>query len=502
MTEPRHILVGSHYNEAQPHGVVHQKPHPHEQAEVTVRLKNASNVDVFHVIGWARGHSLKPTELLPKQRVVKLQGAIEDLEDAFGVDLHVRDHETLGQFRSHYGPVSIPASLADKVSGVFGLDDRPVATPRLRMGKWLGHRTEDPTTPRWFGAGHGGGSRFAVPAGCFTPPQVAELYHFPAGTGEGQTIALIELGGGFKTQDLKNYWAYLGIQGPTVQAVSVDGARNHPGSDADGEVLLDIQVSGAVAPKSTIAVYFTSNTDKGFLDAISQAVHDTHLKPSAISISWGSEESSYTTAAMNEFQAVFAEAEAAGISVYVAAGDDGSSDGDSDGKPHCDFPASAPNVCGCGGTRLVGSGSTITSETVWNDLASGEGAGGGGCSGVFGQPTYQQGIATACTTLRGVPDVAAVSDPETAYVVLIDNHFQVVGGTSSAAPLLAGLTARLNQITGKRLGLLNNVVYKNPGVCNDITVGSNGAYSASVGWDPCTGLGSVDGSRLLGVLRS
>ena len=104
-----------------------------------------------------------------------------------GIEL-LRLRNSLGQFRSHYEPVSIPAALADKVSGVFGLDNRPVATPRLRMGKWLGHHTEDPLKPVWFGAGHGGGVAFKKPAGTFTPLEVADLYHFPAG--EGATPAV------------------------------------------------------------------------------------------------------------------------------------------------------------------------------------------------------------------------------------------------------------------------------------------------------------------------
>ena len=111
-------------------------------------------------------------------------------------------------------------------------------------------------------------------------------------TGKGQCIGIIELGGGFKQADITNYFQGLGLSVPTVKAISVDGAKNSPSTPdgADGEVMLDIEVAGAVANGSSIAVYFAPNTDQGFLDAITQAVHDTVNKPSVISISWGSAE--------------------------------------------------------------------------------------------------------------------------------------------------------------------------------------------------------------------
>jgi kumamolisin len=149
--------------------------------------------------------------------------------------------------------------------------------------------------------------------------------------------------------------------------MSVDGGHNHPGSDADGEVMLDIEVAGASAPKSKVVVYFAPNTDQGLLDAIIKAVHDKHHNPSVISISWGGPESAWTTQALQAFDQAFQDAAAIGVTVCCAAGDNGSADGVSDGLQHVDFPASSPFALACGGTSLEASGKTISSEPVWDD---------------------------------------------------------------------------------------------------------------------------------------
>ena len=217
------------------------------------------------------------------------------------------------------------------------------------------------------------------PSGNITPPQVAALYNFPSGvTGAGQTTAIIELGGGYSTADLQTYFGNLGVTEPNITAVSVDGGTNSPGSDADAEVMLDIQVAGSIAPGANIAVYFAPNTDQGFVDAITDAVHDTARKPSVISISWGAAEDSWTQQSQAAMNSALQDAATLGVTVTAAAGDNGSTDGVGDGSLHVDFPASSPYVLGCGGTTLQGSGSTISSEVVWNEIANNEGATGGG----------------------------------------------------------------------------------------------------------------------------
>ena len=200
-----------------------------------------------------------------------------------------------------------------------------------------------------------------------------------------------------------------------------------------------------------------------------------------------------------------------GVSVCVAAGDDGSTDGVNDGLNHVDFPASSSNVLACGGTRLLASGNAITSETVWNELANKEGATGGGISDVFPLPVWQNGIGVPPSANpnhnvgRGVPDVAGDADPATGYVTLVDGQSGVIGGTSAVAPLWAGLIALINQRLGKPSGFVNALLYQSAGAksdFNDIISGNNGAYSAGPGWDPCSGLGSPIGTQVASALGS
>ena len=349
----------------------------------------------------------------------------------------------------------------------------------------------------------------------FTPPQVAALYQFPPkASAAGQTIGIIELGGGYRTADLTAYFKSLGQKTPSVTAVSVDGGKNSPSNanSADGEVMLDIEVAAAVAPGANIVVYFTPNTDQGFIDAIATAVHDTKNKPSVISISWGGPESQWTAQSMTALDAACQSAAALGITITVAAGDNGSTDNLTDGKNHVDFPASSPHVLGCGGTKLVGSGNTITSEVVWNELSSNEGATGGGVSNFFPLPSWQSSAGVPKPTVpaggRGVPDVCGNADPNTGFIVRVDGKTMPIGGTSAVAPLWAGLIAVANAANGKSAGFLQPSIYATKGksAFNDITSGTNYSgtpvgFKAGLGWDACTGLGSPVGAKIVPLIK-
>jgi kumamolisin len=451
----------------------------------------ADAVDLAAIAAFAVAHKLAVVESDAARRSVVLSGTTQAMNDAFGVNLQQYEHAG-GSYRGRTGALSVPGDLAGVVEGVFGLDDRPAADPHFqRYEPVLGAH--------------------AVAAKSFTPPALATLYDFPSGAdGGGQCIGIIELGGGYKPADLKAYFASLSIATPTVKAVLIDQAKNNPttSNSADGEVLLDIEVCGAIAPKATIAVYFAPNTTQGFLDAITTAVHDAVNKPSVISISWGSAEQNWTTQAMTQYDQAFQAAAAMGVTICVAAGDNGSSDGVTDGQVHVDFPASSPNVLACGGTRLLASGTTISAETVWNEGAT-TSATGGGVSGFFALPAYQAkaGVPVSAgaggKAGRGVPDVAGDADPATGYEVRVDGESFVIGGTSAVAPLWAGLIALMNQKLGHPVGFLNPMLYgslQGKGATHDITVGDNGSYSAKAGWDPCTGWGSPDGAKLLKAL--
>ena len=324
-----------------------------------------------------------------------------------------------------------------------------------------------------------------------------------------QCFGRIELGGGYRPAYLNTYFSGLDVTAPRVTAVSVDHSTNSPTGDGDGpdgEVMLDIEVVGSIAPGARIAVYFAPNTDAGFLDAITTAIHDTTNDPSVLSISWGGAESTWTSQAMTAMDEAFQAAATMGITICVAAGDGGSSDGVSGGGDHVDFPASSPHVLACGGTNLTANQTQITSESVWNDGASG-GATGGGISSFFALPAWQNGLSALTTegasvalTMRGVPDVAGDADPETGYEVRVDGTDTVIGGTSAVAPLWAALLARINASSGKTAGFVNPLLYPDAQACRDVTQGNNGEYAAKPGWDACTGLGSPNGSVLARLL--
>jgi kumamolisin len=427
------------------------------------------------------------------RRRVELRGTVDAFNRAFGVELgdyEPSDPKKRSRFHAIVGSVTVPSNLIVAIEAVLGLDNRPIATPKIRVRR-------------------PGADGKIQDAGTFIPPQVAQVYNFPAAPagktgGAEQTIGIIELGGGYHPGDISNYFAKtIGITAPTVTDVILDGGSNDPttASSADGEVLLDIEVAGSVAPGAKIVVYFTTNTDQGFQDAISTAIHDTTNNPDVISISWGGPESSWSQTAIASMDSTCQSAAALGITITVASGDNGSSDGGNGNN--VDFPASSPHVLGCGGTALTASNGQRRSEVVWNDQTSGGGASGGGVSTVFPLPTWQAkaGVPKSGSGGRGVPDVAGDASPETGYQILVDGQQEIVGGTSAVAPLWAGLIALLNQQLGRKAGFLNPQLYSlGEAPFFDITTGKNGAFSAGPGWDPCTGLGSPNGQQLLSSL--
>lgn len=416
-------------------------------------------------------------------RSIILSGTVGQFATFFGVELRQYEHpEIQGKtFRGRSGSLYIPKSIADAVVAVLGLDNRPQATSHVR-GLLPGK----------------------VSSVSYHPPDLAKIYDFPQGVdGSGECVGIIELGGGTNPQDLQEYFPSIGVPQPKVVSVSIDGGANSPTGDPsgpDGEVMLDVEVAGSIASGATIALYFAPNTDQGFVDAVTGAIHDSQNKPSVISISWGSPENNWTTQAINSLNQALEDAANLGVTVCVAAGDGGSSDGESDGLAHVDFPASSPYVLGCGGTTLQ----SLANEAVWNDQPQ-DGATGGGVSDVFSLPSWQSKANVPRSANpggrigRGVPDVSGDADPGTGYSIRVDGQDIVLGGTSAVAPLWAGLIALMNQKLGHSIGYFNPTLYEGdlPMDLHDITKGNNGAYSAVPGWNACTGFGSPDGSKLL-----
>ena len=460
----------------------------------------ADAADIEKVEAFAAEHGLSVTQTSRAQRTLQLSGTVADLKSAFGVTLHNYQFGKV-RFRGRKGGITVPKELGGIIEGVFGLDNRPQA----RAHFYLRRKSRGGLSPR------------AVGPHPFTPTEVAGLYDFPQNVdGSGQCIAIIELGGGYRTTDLKKYFASLGIPKPSVTAVSVSGAHNSPTGNPngpDGEVMLDIEVAGAIAPKAKIAVYFGPNTDAGFLNALKAAIHDTVRKPSVVSISWGNPEKFWTNQAIQAFNSACQEAASLGITVCCSAGDHGAQDDTQDTRANADFPASSPFVLACGGTRLLESNGSISSETVWNNRDGW--ATGGGVSDVFPVPPYQanakvpKSINPGGRKGRGVPDVAGDADGDTGYRIRVDGIDAASGGTSAVSPLWAGLIALLNQGKGSNVGFLTPRLYQlsaGSQALRDITGGDNeavppgGGYRAAPGWDACTGLGSPNGSALLAAL--
>jgi len=472
----------------------------HLTREQFAATHGAQDADIAKIRTFAANHGLRVVTESKGRRTVLLSGTVKNLSDAFGVQLNNYTHAG-GKYRGRVGTIRIPAELDGVIESVLGLDNRPAAVPHFRRRKSAGSGLSP----------HAAGVSY-------NPGDVAAAYNFPANMdGTGQAIAILELGGGYTQSDLDTYFQGLGLATPSVTAIPVDGGANSPGdpSGADGEVELDIEVAGAIAPKAQIGVYFTPNTDAGFLDALTTAVHDTNLKPSIVSISWGGPETQWTQQARDAFTSACQDASTMGVTVLAASGDNGDTDNDPSNNPTVDFPAVSSYVVGCGGTMLTLSNGKISNEVVWNENASGEGATGGGVSQTVPLPSYQANANVppypgTNFAGRGVPDVSGDADPTTGYNVIVDGQMTVIGGTSAVAPLYAGLLARINQALGTPVGYLNPLLYTANVVAtfHDITVGNNidpksknkTTWKAGPGWDPCTGLGSPNGTALLAAL--
>jgi len=329
-------------------------------------------------------------------------------------------------------------------------------------------------------------------------PQLMASYGWqtwPAGVAKTGRIGIIELGGGWKWEDMGRFFGGLSQPLPKIGDFSVDGTamNNQDVTDpASAEVTLDIQIAAAAffaasGLPATIRVYWAANTLDAITNGIMRAAADGC---DVCSISWGSDEVSWGKAASMQLEAAALAATQNGMVIFAASGDNDSADG-GPGRSNVDLPAAAPHVIGCGGTNRPHNSSLTNPETVWNDNPGnpdGEGTG-GGYSKFFPMPTWMAG---ATGTMRMVPDVAGNADPSTGYYITLGGTDNVFGGTSCVAPLYAGVFAAL----GQKLGFVSPTLWQNHLAFNDITMGNNGLYRAKVGPDPCTGLGTPIASKL------
>jgi hypothetical protein len=463
----------------------------------------AAQADLDKIAQFAAANGLEVVESSIPRRTVILKGTGAQMSKAFAADLGIYDTGT-EKYRGREGAVHVPADIVDIVEGVFGLDNRRMAKP---LHKRSGIRSAD-VSP----------TQATIP---LTPPQVAQLYGFPVSpTAAGQTIGILEFGGGYRLSDVQLFYNSVHLPVPSINAISVDGQPNAPGSDDyTTETLLDIDVSGSTAPGVKLAVYFAPWSEQGWVDAVTKAATDAVNKPSVLSISYGWPENetieglTWSLAAIKAVNTTFQEAAAMGISVFVSSGDDGSSCGMTDKKAHVLYPGSDPNVSCVGGTSISNVSGLNFTEHTWP-------ATGGGISDIFCAPNFPlppwqmaanvPGSANDGHKGRGIPDLAANSDPASGYELFQEGvNIGAVGGTSAAAPLYAGLAALMNAGFEEPVGYLNPNLYAVPyayafrDINDAVSNASGGApgYKSGPGWDACTGLGGANGVALEYALR-
>ena len=479
------------------------------------QLKNDYGSDpaaVEAIEKFAADHHLVVTKDERASARLGLAGTVANLSEAFGVTLFDYTHPRLGDFHARTGPISVPAALGDAITGVFGFNNHRALRRLPRKSRLSEMRLNAAAQSRpWF-----------------IPTELAAIYNFPNANAQNQCIGLLEFGGGVEQSDVAAYFQKIGVPAPNIQIVPVDGVSTDPAADPDstGEVMLDIDVAGAMAGGAKIAVYFSTFDEKGFIDCLSAVINDAANNPGVLSISWGWDENQpfnntvlWSPAAIDHVNHSLLAAAQLGITVCVSTGDDGSEAQVKDGHAHVNFPATSPYVLAVGGTTLharkSAKGQTAITEVVWND---GPGSGtGGGVSDITPVPGYQEGkvprsINPGNFAGRAIPDVAADADPNTGYLVMSGGQLGIVGGTSASAPLWGSLITRINALLGARVGNFNALLYNKmgpAGVLRDITSGNNdtdgllnGRFPAGPGWDACTGWGVPDGAKLLNALKS
>jgi kumamolisin len=469
--------------------------------------------DYARVASWLAAQGFTQTVPDRVHMTVFARGAVGAVARSLGVRF-ARVAAPDGDYTSAVSEPALPADLAPLVLCVGGLQ------PQNRL--------------RHVGVAATPAPRDVVGSGVYvTPDNLVSAYNIPAGaTGAGQTIAIVGEAP-VQTSDLTTFWRTTGIAqvASNVTTIDVDGG---PGANPDSslvfETCLDVEWATAIAPAAQVRLYLAGNV----LDCFQQILNDLPDYPgmTVVSSSYGASESMDGTGALQEYAQVTATFAAAGVSVLASSGDAGSNpdQGISAGDYlvsaplGVSYPASDPNVTGVGGTTVQFTGSwDYSGEVVWNDIATSSSASGGGVSSYFAKPSWQAGGSVlAAQSMRCVPDVAAISTSNLTNVDLGGNYLPQNGpapvlvfqggtaggalGTSLSCPVWAAVTALINQARATSglgpIGLLNPHLYPLAGTSafNDVTSGTNGAYSAGPGYDLCTGLGSPNVVNLLAEL--
>jgi kumamolisin len=489
----------------------------------------ADQADIDKVVTVLSGFGLKILQQDPANGSIRAGGPAETVEQAFNIKLFHYSHPD-GNYRGRSGFLHVPAELEGIITGVFGLDNRRMVKRRhsRRQPSSLSLAQAEASSRSWF-----------------YPAELASIYAFPAGNGQGQTIGILEFGGGYFADDLAAFCQNAQVPVPAVRTVSVNNMPTNQRDGAEGEVMLDVEIVAGVCPAAGIVVYFSSFDENGWIMAIDTAVQDKQNPLTVLSVSWGYAEDAqgaWSAGALDAINDTLKSAAMLGVTICVAAGDDGSDDQVGDGHAHVDFPSSSPYVLAVGGTTLKRGSGTQVDETAWKDgdglRKDNGGSTGGGVSVHFSRPSWQNvqiaSVNPGAIDGRVLPDVAADASANTGYWVVVDGQGGASGGTSASAPLWAALIARINASlgAGKQVGYLTPLLYgsgsdgsgglgsdgsgdsgSGPGsplgqqVCRDISSGDNktaaiGGYAAGPGFDAVTGWGVPIGTALLDALKT
>ncbi len=493
-----------------------------------------TEADYQSVIDFAKAHHLKVKMTHPNRTLVHVTGSVKDIEDTFHVHMQTFKHPK--ENRNFFAPDTEPSlDLQTPVLAISGLDNFTKPRPLIHVN------ASPKVRPLGGGGGGGGGGGVSGPFEGFDylvayAPDLLQ-------DGTGQSVGLFELFG-FNPQDITDYEDDAGISPyVTVTPVSIDEADVSDNADYDtyceltdygAETAGDIEMAISVAPGlSSVLVYIgptpfdqppigdtylqDATTTTHINDVFNRMATDNAAKQ--LSCSYAMDINLSTVQIFQQFAAQ-------GQSLFIASGDFGAF------SSAYDEPADDPFATIVGGTTLSTNGiGEWKSEVVWNSPAGSDLCGNnvpaeasaGGISTVYSIPTWQQGISMTAnqgsTTMRNLPDVSLVSDNMTIFWgnTYIGLSFPLpVGGTSLATPLWAGFIALVNQQAAANgqppVGFINPALYAiakstNYAACfHDVTTGknTNGSsptkYSATAGYDLCSGWGTMNGDNLLPAL--
>ena len=464
--------------------------------------------EVSTVAAWLTDKGFTVESASVAKRAIVFSGAARSAESAFKVTIHTN---LSGALYANLGDPSVPASIAPLVGSIRGLSNILRSHPNIQ------YASRSSASPEATIAGVTG----------FGPNDIYTFYDQTPPTSAGNNGAGADCIAVIEDSDFDDSSVAAFDTQFSLPAINLTRKFSSQGGDPfnsdETETLLDVEYAHAAAPGVPIFAYIgdsnTSSDSNGLVDAIMEAASDDTCGAISISFSFCGGAKKFYSHELNGF---LKQAAAQGQAVFVAAGDRGAAGLSFDKSTNACIEGNTrnvnelsadPYVTAIGGTEFspnYSGGNDVgdVAETVWNDQT---GATGGGNSRIFGKPKYQKGI-RKIGSKRAVPDISLGASPENPGFFLASSG-QVgccIGGTSIAAPYWAGIAQLAAQREGqRRIGNMNTAlyaIYKSGGTgIRDVTQGSNSVagiagFSATIGYDRASGLGTPDIDLLLGAL--